>query len=193
MGDEALIDLLSFDLGLPGKRFAKLRPLRNKATVSGVTIREITYAEVPFEQVDAVSREWLSRKVNQRELNMLVRPLPSSDEPDVRKFAAFVRETLVGIVVFNPLYEGGAVIGYVADIERYAPCPRGFHDLLLLEGIRPDRTDAARGPAGHLRRDLRPHARGVRPARGGVGRGRRYPSPRRGAPADATAPWPGRR
>ncbi|MBI6546825.1 MAG: DUF2156 domain-containing protein [Cyanobacteria bacterium NC_groundwater_1444_Ag_S-0.65um_54_12] len=136
VGDDAILDLADFDLSLPGKGFAQLRRWRNSARAAGVAVKEASYAAVPFEAVEQISRTWLCRKINQRELDLLLRPLPSVDEEDVRKFFAFQGTQLVGLVFFDPIYRNGKVIGYYADLERYAPQPHGIHDLLLLEAIR---------------------------------------------------------
>jgi|GEM_PF-2203687 len=141
MGDEAIIDLTKFDLALPGKKYADLRASRNKAIKVGISVCESTYAEIPYAQVEEVSRSWLEKKINQRELATLLRPLPSVDEPDVRKFFAKSNDELVGVVVFNPQYADGNVIGYNADIERYMAKPSDIHDAMLLAAIKVFQTE----------------------------------------------------
>ncbi len=136
MGDEAVVDLKLFKASLSGREWEKLRRHRNTAQAGGATVREGSYVDVPPAVVDGVSRSWLETKINQRELALLLRPLPLRDEPEVRKFFAFRGEELLGFVVFDPLYEAEKVIGYYADVERYKRQPNGIHDLILLEAIR---------------------------------------------------------
>jgi len=135
IGDEAIIDLATYDLTLRGRRFSTLRSMRNQSLSRGVSVRESSYSEIPVAEVDAISQMWLQRKVNSHELGLLLRPLPRRDEPGVRKFFAFIGNQLVGVVFFDPLYRDGRVVGYCAEIERYARSPSGIHDLLLLCAI----------------------------------------------------------
>ena len=144
MGDEAVIDLQSFDQSLPGGRWQKLRRFRNAARAAGIHVRECSYRDVQPAAADRVSRTWLARKLNRRELAFLVRPLPLRDEPDVRKFFAFRDGEVVGLVIFDPLYEAGGIMGYYADVERYRRRPNGIHDLILLEAIRGFRREGHR-------------------------------------------------
>jgi len=136
MGDEAELDLARFDLDAGGPALRKLRKQRNAAARQGITVREATYAEVPLEVVERVSGEWLDRKLNRRELALLLRPLPRRDEPGVRKFFAFAGEELVGFVIFNPLYEGGRLVGYLSDLERCKRTQGSVRDLIVLEAAR---------------------------------------------------------
>lgn len=136
MGDEAVVDLESFDESLSGREWEKLRRHRNAARAAGITVREGSYADVSRATVERVSRSWLRSKLNHRELALLLRPLPLHDEPGVRKFFAFHGGELVGFVIFDPLYEAEEIVGYYADVERYLPSPNGIHDLVLLDAIR---------------------------------------------------------
>jgi phosphatidylglycerol lysyltransferase len=167
MGDEAIVDLRRFDASLTGRAWEKLRRFRNAARAGGATVREGSYVDVAPAVVDRVSRSWLESKINQRELALLLRPLPLRDEPDVRKFFALRGGELVGIVIFDPLYEAEQVIGYYADIERYVRQPNGIHDLILLEAIRVFREEGHRvlslglAPLFHLDEEDHPSASAV--------------------------------
>jgi lysylphosphatidylglycerol synthetase-like protein (DUF2156 family) len=109
---------------------------RNAALRAGIAVREASYAEVPHALVARVSEAWLERKLNRRELDLLLRPLPDRDEPGVRKLFAFRGDELVGFVVLNPLYRDGRLVGFLSDLERYRPELRGVRDLALLEAAR---------------------------------------------------------
>jgi len=141
MGDEAELDLASFDVDVAGPGFRKLRKQRNAVARQGVTVREATYDEVPYQVVERVSSEWLEKKLNRRELDLLMRPLPRGDEPGVRKFFAFLGEELIGFVIFNPLYQGGRVVGYLSDVERYKRTQGSVRDLIVLEAARVFRAE----------------------------------------------------
>lgn len=136
IGDEAIVCLSSWDSALQGERFGRLRRDRNCCQRAAVGVREFTYQDIPLDAVEAVSRNWLSTKINKRELSLLLRPLPTRDEPGVRKFCAMQGGSLVGFVFFNPLHESGRVVGYCADIERYTRVIRGVHDFIILEAVR---------------------------------------------------------
>ena len=134
-GSEAWQDLTTFDFALTGKDFADLRKRKNLGQRNSITVREATYQEIPHAHVVKVSRSWLQDKVNTRELKLLLRPLPSTDEPDVRKFFAFIGDALVGLVLFEPLYDNGRVVGYYSNHERYLSKPGGIHDTILLTAM----------------------------------------------------------
>jgi nucleoside-diphosphate-sugar epimerase len=135
-GEHASISLPEWDSSLKGKKYRTLRARRYSALRGNITVREAKYDEIPFDEAKRVSDAWLATKINKRELSLLTRTLPATDEPGVRKFFAFQNDQVVGILVCNPSYEDGQLIGYVSDIERYAPQPAGIHQMLLLEAAR---------------------------------------------------------
>ncbi len=141
MGDEAELDLTRFDPAAGGPAFRKLRKQAGAAARQGLTVREASYAEVPLAEVERISAGWLEGKLNRRELELLLRPLPRRDEPGVRKFFAFAGEALVGFVIFNPLYEAGRLVGYLADLERYQRTRGSVRDLIVLEAARVFRAE----------------------------------------------------
>jgi nucleoside-diphosphate-sugar epimerase len=136
MGDEAVVDVAAFDSRLLGKDYARLRWLRNCAIRNGIAVHELPRDTNPADALDEVSRAWLSRKVNKRELGLILRGLPTEPEPDTRIFQASHDGKQVGFVIFDPIHREGTVVGWIANHERYAPGPRGIHDLILLEAIR---------------------------------------------------------
>jgi phosphatidylglycerol lysyltransferase len=136
MGDEAEVHLGRHDTQFNGGRFERLRRMRNLATRHRICVREATYEDVPHDVVARVSADWLETKLNKRELDLLLRPLPDRDEPDVRKFFAFQCEELVGFVIFNPLFEQDRTIGYYSDLERYRRSPGGIRDHIISEAAR---------------------------------------------------------
>lgn len=135
IGFDGWLDLATFDFELKGKDFADLRKRKNLGQRNGIVVREATYTEIPHGHVEEVSRNWLRGKVNTRELGLLLRPLPPTDEPDVRKFFAFIADELVGLVLFEPIFHDGLVIGYYSNHERYLNKPGGIHDAILLTAM----------------------------------------------------------
>lgn len=145
IGFDGWLDLASFDFELKGIRFADLRSFRNLGQRNGIVVREATYREIPHAHVEEVSQSWLRGKVNTRELGLLLRPLPPTDEPDVRKFFAFIGEELVGLVLFEPIYADGRIIGYYSNHERYLNKPGGIHDAILLTAMERFRDEGCPG------------------------------------------------
>jgi lysylphosphatidylglycerol synthetase-like protein (DUF2156 family) len=70
-----------------------------------------------------VSVKWRrTRSVTKREIMFLVRPVVLEDEPDVRKFFTFDRDgQLKAFAFFDPIYEGGEVVGYLCSARRRLP------------------------------------------------------------------------
>lgn len=120
-GIETMLDLDGYSFG--GKSRQTLRTTRNHARRAGIQVAESTIAEIGMESIGRVSKAWIASKTsNDGEIRFLARPHPECDEEDVRHF--FARDPkgeLVGFVVFDPMYRGGKVIGYSADILRDVP------------------------------------------------------------------------
>jgi lysylphosphatidylglycerol synthetase-like protein (DUF2156 family) len=89
----------------------------------GFVTRECSLAEVGIDKVKAVSDAWCnSRNMHHGEPAFLSRPLVLAEEPDVRRFFAFDRDgKLVAFAVFDPVYEGGEVVGYTSQHNRHLP------------------------------------------------------------------------
>jgi nucleoside-diphosphate-sugar epimerase len=164
LGAEGNVDLTKWDPEIRGGRFEKLRHIQHRAISAGISIRDATYAEIPFAPVARVSQSWLDQKINKRELSALLRPLPAADEPEVRKFFAFLDNALCGFVFFSPQFEAESLMGFYSDLERYARKPDSIHDLILLEAARTFKTEGLSvlslglAPLFHLDREDHPSA-----------------------------------
>lgn len=118
MGPDTRIDLTTY--GFSGGKKENLRRATNRMNAGGFVTRESTTAEVGYDNVKTVSDAWhQTRHVRDHEVAFLNRPLVLADEPDVRRFFTFDRDgKLVAFEFFDPIYEGGQVVGYMAQHSR---------------------------------------------------------------------------
>jgi phosphatidylglycerol lysyltransferase len=120
-GTETLIELPNFDF--KGAKKQSFRAAFNRAATAGYVIKECPLSSVSIEDVQSVSQAWKrTRPLGKRETAFLVRPLVLHDEPEVRTFFAFDRESrLVAFAVFDPVYRDGVVVGYMLQHARHRP------------------------------------------------------------------------
>ena len=121
MGLETKLDLT--DYTFDGYAKQHLRRANNRVVKLKCTIKESSFAEVDPAQIKLVSDKWReNRTLNTHTLSFLVRPIVLDDEPDVRKFFLFDEAgRLVAFEFFDPVYEGGRVIGYMDQFRRRLP------------------------------------------------------------------------
>lgn len=103
------------------KELDLIKRARNEAKREGIIIREESNVEkVSKTQLNEVSGKWIShKKVNDREIWIYARRPVFAFEDDVRKFVAYDRDGRVaGFVFYDPMYRGGKVYGYSANISR---------------------------------------------------------------------------
>lgn len=74
---------------------------------------------ISVSDMEKISTIWLSRKKHQGELSFLIRPLTFVDEPGVRYFFMFYKNSLVGFSTFDPIYRDGTVEAYCPNHARY--------------------------------------------------------------------------
>ncbi len=133
---------IPFDLA--GKERSKLRQWRNKCEREGVVVEERAISACDAAEMDALSREWMQEKGG-KELTLLTRPFVRADEPDVRCFWARQKGKLVGLAIFDPMYEQGQVVGYYHNFDRItADAPNGTSVHIILEAIRRFEADGIR-------------------------------------------------
>lgn len=114
-GLESVVDLEKWDL--KGKKKQVLRTSINHATKEGVTIVE----NCDDDGCHQLTREWLkTRKVKNREVVFLIRPMDQEYQVGTRKFCAYHEGKLVGFIFFDPLYKDGKVVSYVPNISRFS-------------------------------------------------------------------------
>jgi phosphatidylglycerol lysyltransferase len=114
-GIETVVDLKNWSL--KGKKKQILRTSLNKTREQGITIREC-YEETRHHQL---SKAWMStRKIKNREIGFLIRPMVMDYEHDTRKFFAYQGDELIGFIFFDPVYKDGKIISYVPNISRFS-------------------------------------------------------------------------
>jgi lysylphosphatidylglycerol synthetase-like protein (DUF2156 family) len=123
IGTESHINLANYNFtgSAPAKR--NLRRAYNRTLDRGYTTRECPVASLNLKELEAVSVKWRqTRCVKSREITFLVRPAVLEDEVDVRKFFTFDRDgQLKAFAFFDPVYEGGEVVGYLCSTRRRLP------------------------------------------------------------------------
>lgn len=106
LGVEVEVDVLSFSL--QGRKMEDLRHYRNKAQNAGVAVEERIDSQSVRETLRAVSNAWVSTKtVKTREMSFLARPLSVEPEIGTRVFVGLLDNTIVGYVIFDPIFSGG--------------------------------------------------------------------------------------
>jgi phosphatidylglycerol lysyltransferase len=130
-GIETVIDLEKWRLS--GKKKQILRTSLNQANKKGIVIRE-NPAETRHHQL---SKEWMAtRKIKNREIGFLIRPMVMDHEDDTRKFFAYQGDELIGFVFFDPIYKNGEIVSYVPNISRFSHSFRqGIFYCLLVHAI----------------------------------------------------------
>ena len=113
-GIETIIDLENWDL--KGKKKQILRTSLNKARAEGIIIQECDDTAGCLKLTD----QWIStRKIRNREIGFLIRPMQMDYEAETRKFFAYQGDRLIGFIFFDPVYQDGKIISYVPNISRF--------------------------------------------------------------------------
>jgi len=139
-GSEIVLDI--GDWNLKGKKKQILRTSVNHARSAGVRIVEGFITD----GVRRLTDEWLqTRKVRNREIGFLIRPMDMEFQDGTRRFFAYLDGELIGFIYFDPIYENDRVIAYVPNISRFSTRfkPGIFYPLMIhaievfkAEGIR---------------------------------------------------------
>ena len=121
MGPEVWIDLPTYTF--IGEKKKVLRQAYNRMVERGFVTRECTLEEVGIDRIKALSGAWRqTRTIRGGEVGFLNRPLVLAEEPDVRRFFTFDRHgKLVAFAFFDPVYEGGKLVGYGSQHNRHLP------------------------------------------------------------------------
>jgi lysylphosphatidylglycerol synthetase-like protein (DUF2156 family) len=122
IGSEPLLPIQTYNTHGNWKELDLIKRARNEARREGIAIREEDGASVNRlqQELKALSAKWIgSKKINDREIWLYARRPVFDHEEDVRKFVAYDREgTIAGFVFYDPMYRGGQVFGYSANIVR---------------------------------------------------------------------------
>jgi lysylphosphatidylglycerol synthetase-like protein (DUF2156 family) len=114
-GSEITLELENWDL--KGKKKQILRTSVNHAKKEGVIIEEKCVGD----GCRQLTKEWLkTRKVRNREIGFLIRPMEMEYEEGARKFYAYLAGELIGFIFFDPIYSDNRIIGYVPNISRFS-------------------------------------------------------------------------
>lgn len=136
LGVETIIEIQKFTLS--GNKRQALRQARNNAKRDNLVCREVLSSDPEMRKAfRKISEEWMKHKVmNDSEMQFIVRPIVYVDEIDVRKFVALKGDTVVGFIIFDPIYENGKVKGYIANHLR-SNLDRSYSvvDFILLEAL----------------------------------------------------------
>lgn len=136
LGVETFIDIQEFTL--VGNKKQQLRQARNNARKDNIKVREITSVDdALFKAFKQIGDEWMKGKViSDNEMQFIVRPIVYVDEVDVRKFVAVMDDQIVGFVIFDPMYENGEIIGYIANHLR-STLERSYSvvDYIIIEAM----------------------------------------------------------
>ena len=127
-GVEINVDLEKWDL--KGKKKQILRTSINHARKAGVLINE----KCSENDCRHLTDEWLkTRKVKNREIGFLIRPMNMEYQEGTRKFYAYLDGELIGFVFFDPIYSDNRVVGYVPNISRFSNKfkPGIFYPLMI--------------------------------------------------------------
>ncbi|MDZ4835326.1 MAG: DUF2156 domain-containing protein [Candidatus Melainabacteria bacterium] len=145
LGVETIIDIQDFDL--IGNKKQQLRQQRNNARKDGLEVFELTSVDnATLKAFKKISDDWLKDKVtSDSEMRFIVRPLVYIDELDVRKFVAKLNGEIVGFVIFDPMYENGESIGYIANHLR-TNLHRSYSvvDYIILEAMEKFKAEGKR-------------------------------------------------
>jgi lysylphosphatidylglycerol synthetase-like protein (DUF2156 family) len=136
LGVETIIEIQNFTLS--GNKKQALRQARNNAKKDNLICKEVLSSDPEMRKAfRRISEDWMKQKVmNDSEMQFIVRPIVYVDEIDVRKFVALKDGTVVGFIIFDPMYEGGKVKGYIANHLR-SNLDRSYSvvDFILLEAM----------------------------------------------------------
>lgn len=136
LGVETIIEIQKFTLS--GNKRQALRQARNNAKRDNLVCKEVLSSDPEMRKAfRKISEEWMKHKVmNDSEMQFIVRPIVYVDEIDVRKFVALKGDTVVGFIIFDPIYENGKVKGYIANHLR-SNLDRSYSvvDFILLEAL----------------------------------------------------------
>ncbi len=145
LGVETFIELQDFNL--VGNKKQQLRNARNGGKNDRLQVVEVE--QMNDEMLNAlkkISDDWMQEKVaGASEMRFIVRPMVYVDEVDVRKFVAIKDGEIVGFVVFDPMYEEGKVIGYIANQLR-SNLNRTYSvvDYIVIEAIEKFKSEGKR-------------------------------------------------
>jgi len=114
-GIEVNVDISTWDL--KGKKKQVIRTALNHAKKQGIVIDETLRRD----SCRTLTDEWLkTRRVKNREIAFLIRPMDMDYQEGTRKFYAYQGDELIGFIYFDPVYHSNRVTGYAPNISRFS-------------------------------------------------------------------------
>ncbi|MFY9397851.1 MAG: DUF2156 domain-containing protein [Desulfomonilia bacterium] len=137
-GIETIVHLERFDL--KGRKKQVIRTAVNKANKDGVLFVE---KDRPDPEVEGLTQTWIqTRRLEGKQLTILVRPLDGGFQEDVRHFYAYLGSRLIGAIQFDPLYRQGSICGYVPNVSRFDPAfKQGIFYALMVHAMQKFRDE----------------------------------------------------
>jgi lysylphosphatidylglycerol synthetase-like protein (DUF2156 family) len=130
-GYDAAIDLEGHSFS--GGTYKRVRYGTNWLKSNGMTISETPETDVSIKAIRQMSGQWRRTRVTRREVRFLNREFSPEKEPDVRRFYATASDgSLAGLINFDPVFERGAVTGYLASQKRRLPKDAAYLDLAIM-------------------------------------------------------------
>lgn len=137
VAEEAVLNCESVEF--KGKKFQNVRTARNKAEKEGVSTRWTTWEELDIAsiaRISALSEDWVSDKALP-EMGFTLGGLEEMTVTGTRLLLAESADgTLHGVTSWMPVYENGAITGYVLDVMRRDEHGfKGVIELLISEAM----------------------------------------------------------
>ena len=137
VAEEAVLNCESVEF--KGKKFQNVRTARNKAEKEGVSTRWTTWEELDIAsiaRISALSEDWVSDKALP-EMGFTLGGLEEMTVTGTRLLLAESADgTLHGVTSWMPVYENGAITGYVLDVMRRNEHGfKGVIELLISEAM----------------------------------------------------------
>ena len=137
VAEEAVLNCESVEF--KGKKFQNVRTARNKAEKEGVSTRWTTWEELDIAstaRISALSEDWVSDKALP-EMGFTLGGLEEMTVTGTRLLLAESADgTLHGVTSWMPVYENGAITGYVLDVMRRNEHGfKGVIELLVSEAM----------------------------------------------------------
>lgn len=137
VAEEAVLNCES--VKFKGKKFQNVRTARNKAEKEGVSTRWTTWEELDIAsiaRISALSEDWVSDKALP-EMGFTLGGLEEMTVTGTRLLLAESADgTLHGVTSWMPVYENGAIAGYVLDVMRRNEHGfKGVIELLISEAM----------------------------------------------------------
>ena len=137
VAEEAVLNCESVEF--KGKKFQNVRTARNKAEKEGVSTRWTTWEELDIAstaRISALSEDWVSDKALP-EMGFTLGGLEEMMVTGTRLLLAESADgTLHGVTSWMPVYENGAIAGYVLDVMRRNEHGfKGVIELLISEAM----------------------------------------------------------